>query len=140
MGHSVTPATPLYLANLPMAIGIGVLASRAGFIFLVLANWIFVYRLIFREEETLRQAQGDSYLAYCRSVPRFWPSLRAKVPPSGRSPEWPQAFVGETFVWLFSIAELAVAITLNPRIGLALFGLGFLAHFIISRRIQRRKK
>jgi protein-S-isoprenylcysteine O-methyltransferase Ste14 len=32
---------PLYLANLPMAAGIGVLASRSGFIFLVLANWFF---------------------------------------------------------------------------------------------------
>src|SRR5882762_3484526 len=40
---------PLYLGNLLMASGIGVLASRAGFIFLVVANWLFVYRLIFRE-------------------------------------------------------------------------------------------
>ncbi len=44
---------PLYLANLPMAAGIGVLTSRWGFIFLVLANWIFVYRLILREEKAL---------------------------------------------------------------------------------------
>ena len=51
---------PLYLANLPMAAGIGVLASRWGFIFLVLANWIFVYRLILREEKALRQSQGAS--------------------------------------------------------------------------------
>ena len=50
---------PLYLANLPMAAGIGVLASRWGFIFLVLANWIFVYRLILREEKALRQSQGE---------------------------------------------------------------------------------
>jgi hypothetical protein len=41
---------PLYLATLLMAAGIGVLASRSGFVFLVLANWIFVYRLILREE------------------------------------------------------------------------------------------
>ena len=31
---------PLYLASLLMAVGIGVLASRSGFIFLVLTNWI----------------------------------------------------------------------------------------------------
>src|SRR6201987_3972866 len=66
---------PLYLANLPMAAGIGVLASRAGFIFLVLANWIFVYRLIVREEKALQQSQGESYRAYCETVLRFWPSL-----------------------------------------------------------------
>jgi protein-S-isoprenylcysteine O-methyltransferase Ste14 len=128
---------PLYLANLPMAAGIGVLASLSGFIFLLLANWIFVYRLIFREEEALLQTQGESYRAYCRSVPRFWPSLKPRLPASGRRPQWGQAFAGETFVWLFGIAELAIALTLRPEIGYALFGLGFVAHFIISRGIQR---
>lgn len=130
---------PLYLANLPMAAGIGILASRAGFVFLVLANWIFVYRLIFREEETLRQNQGESYLAYCRSVPRFWPSLTPNVPSGNLKPQWGQAFAGETFVWLFAIAELAIAVTLNPEVGYVLFGFGFVAHFIISRGIQKRK-
>jgi protein-S-isoprenylcysteine O-methyltransferase Ste14 len=130
---------PLYLATLPMAAGIGMLASRSGFGFLVLANWIFVYRLIFREEETLRENQGESYAAYCRSVPRFWPSLRPRVPSGGREPQWAQAFAGETFVWLFGVAELAIAVTLNPQIGYVLFGLGFVAHFVISRGIQKRK-
>ena len=131
---------PLYFANLPMAAGIGVLASRTGFIFLVLANWIFVYRLIFREETALRTNQGESYLAYCRAVPRFWPSLKPRVPAGNLRPQWKQAFAGETFVWLFGIAEIAIAVTLNPTIGYVLFGLGFVAHFVISRGIQKRKK
>jgi protein-S-isoprenylcysteine O-methyltransferase Ste14 len=131
---------PLYLANLPMGAGIRALASWVGFIFLVLANWLFVYRLIFREEEALLQTQGESYRAYCRSVPRFWPSLKPRVPAGDNRPRWAQAFAGETFVWLFGIAELAIALTLRPEIGYALFGLGFVAHFIISRGIQRRKR
>jgi protein-S-isoprenylcysteine O-methyltransferase Ste14 len=131
---------PLYLANVPMAAGIGVLASQSGFIFLVLANWIFVYRLIFREEDALRKTQGESYLAYCRAVPRYWPSLRPKLPSGNVQPQWTQAFAGETFVWLFGIADLAIALTLRPEIGYVLFGLGFVAHFIISRGIQNRKK
>src|SRR3954470_1190988 len=45
---------PLYLASVTMAAGIGVLASRLGWLFLVAANWLFVYRLIFREEESLK--------------------------------------------------------------------------------------
>ena len=129
---------PLYLANLPMAAGIGVLASRSGFVLLVLANWIFVYRLIFREEEALCESQGESYLAYCRSVPRFWPSLIPKVPSGNLAPQWRQAFVGETFVWLFGVAEIVIAITLRPEVGWFLFGLGFVAHFVISRGIQKR--
>ncbi len=131
---------PLYLANVPMAAGIGVLASQSGFIFLVLANWIFVYRLIFREEEALRETQGESYLAYCRAVGRFWPSLSPKVRTGNLKPQWKQAFAGETFVWLFGIAELAIALTLKPEIGYILFGLGFVAHFTISRGIQNREK
>jgi protein-S-isoprenylcysteine O-methyltransferase Ste14 len=131
---------PLYLAIVPMAAGIGILASRSGFIWLVLANWFFVYRLIFREEAALQKTQGESYLAYCRSVPRYWPSLRPKVPAGNLEPQWRQAFAGETFVWLFGIAELAIALTLKPEIGYVLFGLGFVAHFIISRGIQNRKK
>ena len=37
---------PLYLANIPMAAGIGVIASRSGWVFMVLGMWVFVYRLI----------------------------------------------------------------------------------------------
>ena len=129
---------PLYLANLPMAAGIGVLASRAGFIFLVVVNWIFVYRLIFREEEALRQTQGESYRAYLNAVPRFWPALKPRVPASGRSPQWMQAFAGESFVWIFGIAESLVAATLRPLAALIVFPFGFVAHFTITRWIQKR--
>jgi len=130
---------PLYLANLPMAAGIGVLASRSGFVFLLLANWIFVYRLIFREEESLLKTQGESYRVYCRAVPRFWPKLRPRVPSGNLQPDWGQAFAGESFVWLFGVAELLIAVTLNPWIGLVAFLLGFVAHFLITRQIQKQR-
>jgi protein-S-isoprenylcysteine O-methyltransferase Ste14 len=129
---------PLYLAGLPMAAGIAMLASRSGSIFLVLANWVFFYRLIFREEEALRQSQGESYRAYCRSVPRFWPSLQPRVPSGNLKPQWGQAFAGESFVWLFGFVELLIAATLNRWIGLIMFALAFVAHFAITRRIQRQ--
>jgi len=129
---------PLYLANLPMAIGIGVLASRSGFIFLVIVNWIFVYRLIFREEESLWKTQGEPYLSYCRSVPRFWPSLWPRVSAGNHQPQWGQAFGGESFVWLFGFAELLIAATLKAWIGLIIFALAFVAHFAITRRIQKQ--
>jgi Phospholipid methyltransferase len=130
---------PLYLANLPMAAGIGVLASCSGFIFLVLANWIFVYRLIAREEESLLKTQGESYRAYCRAVARFWPALKPRVPSGNRRPDWGQAIAGESFVWIFGLAELLVAITLRPLAALIAFPLGFLAHFVITRQIQKQR-
>ncbi len=130
---------PLYLASLPMAAGIGVLASRSGFIFLVAANWIFIYRLIFREEDSLLKTQGESYRAYCRAVPRFWPALKPRVPSGNLRPDWSQAFAGESFVWLFGLAELLIAATLNPWFGIVTFLLGFVAHFLITRQIQKQR-
>jgi hypothetical protein len=129
---------PLYLASLPMAAGIGVSASRSGFVFLLVVNWIFVYRLIFREEESLLKSQGESYRAYCQAVPRFWPAFKPRVPPGNLKPKWGQAFAGESFVWLFGFAELLIAVTLNPGIGLAAFLLGFVANFAVTRQIQRQ--
>ena len=131
---------PLYLATLPMAMGIGVLASRSGFIFLVLANWIFVYRLIFREEEALRQTQGESYNSYCAAVPRFWPSLRPRVPSGNLSPRWGQALAGESFVWIFGMAELLVAFTLRPLAAAIAFPLGFVAHFVLVPLVRKRNQ
>jgi protein-S-isoprenylcysteine O-methyltransferase Ste14 len=130
---------PLYLANLPMAVGVGVLASRTGFAFLVLANWIFVYRLILREEDALLKSQGEPYRAYCQAVPRFWPALTPRTPSGNLRPDWGQAFAGESFVWLFGVAELLIAVTLNPGIGITAFLIGFIAHFLMTGQIQKKR-
>jgi hypothetical protein len=50
-----------------------------------------------------------------------------------------QAFAGESFVWLFSVAELLIAVTLNPWISLVAFLLGLVAHFLITRQIQKQR-
>jgi protein-S-isoprenylcysteine O-methyltransferase Ste14 len=131
---------PLYLGNLPLAAGIGILASRTGFIFLVLGNWLFVYRLILREEQMLRQTQGQAYRFYLNAVPRFWPSLYPGIPAGGRLPHWLQAFAGEAFVWIFAIAELTVAITLNARVGAVVFLLAFASYLIPLRAVNRRRR
>ncbi|PYI71361.1 MAG: hypothetical protein DMF02_06565 [Verrucomicrobia bacterium] len=72
-------------------------------------------------------------------MPRFWPALRPRVPSGNLQPDWAQAFAGESFVWLFGVAELLIAVTLNPWIGLVAFLLGFVAHFLITRQIQKQR-
>jgi protein-S-isoprenylcysteine O-methyltransferase Ste14 len=129
---------PLYFANLPMAAGIGVMASRLGWICLVAGNWFFVYRLILREEEALRKSQGESYFAYCRAVPRFWPSFTPRVPSGNRTPQWRQAFAGESFIWLFGLAELSLALTLIFKLGMLVFVLGFVVHLIVRGRVLKK--
>jgi protein-S-isoprenylcysteine O-methyltransferase Ste14 len=129
---------PLYLANIPMAAGLGVLASRLGWVFIVAASWLFVYRLIFREEAALRESQGQSYLAYCQAVPRFWPALTPRVPAGNRAPHWGQAFAGESFIWLFGVAELTLALTLNMQFMFIIFTLAFGAHFLVIPWVSKR--
>jgi protein-S-isoprenylcysteine O-methyltransferase Ste14 len=129
---------PLYFANLPMAAGIGLMASRAGGLFMVVAIWFFMLRLIGREEQELLKTQGESYRAYLGAVPRFWPSLAPKLPSAGRRPRWGQAIAGEMFIWLFGAAELCFAITLNFKISGILFVSAFAIYFIAVYVVKRR--
>lgn len=131
---------PLYLANLPMAAGIAVLASRAGFVFIVAANWVFVYRLIFREEDGLLRTQGESYRAYLDKVPRFWPALAPRVPSGGGQPRWGQAFAGEIMIWLAGVAVLSFAITLNFKLMWIVLGAGFAAYFVAVYLVKKAAK
>jgi protein-S-isoprenylcysteine O-methyltransferase Ste14 len=98
---------PLYMGNLLLAVGIGVLASRAGFVVLALGMWIFLYRLILREEATLLASQGESYRRYYAAVPRLLPALTPRVPASGAKPNWIDGFTGELFMWA-AVAAMAV--------------------------------
>jgi protein-S-isoprenylcysteine O-methyltransferase Ste14 len=116
---------PLYLGVMLMALGLGMMASRAGWVFLAASIFLYLFRLIRREEAELRQTQGESYAAYCRAVPSFFPSLFPRIPAGGARPRWGQAFVGELFIWIYGLAELTYAATLRAKPALVLAGLGF---------------
>src|SRR5437016_5838078 len=62
---------PLYLGNVCLAIGMGTMASRFGFVLLNGLMLLFSYRLILREEGELAAAQGAGYDAYrvCAAPP-----------------------------------------------------------------------
>jgi protein-S-isoprenylcysteine O-methyltransferase Ste14 len=104
---------PLYLANVLMAFGLGSMMSRAGFVFAVVAMWVFCYRLILREESELRASQGACFETYCRAVPRLWPALRPRTASAGSRPKWKEGFKAEFWYWGFAVAVAAFAITLK---------------------------
>lgn len=83
---------PLYLGNILMSAGIGLMASRIGFVVLSLGMTIFVIRLLLREEAELSRAQGEPYRRYCSAVPRLVPSLTPRVPSAGNAPTGPKGF------------------------------------------------
>jgi protein-S-isoprenylcysteine O-methyltransferase Ste14 len=117
---------PLYLGTFLMTLGMGFLASRAGFVFLVVGAAIRILRLIGREESELSNQEGNRYLEFCRRVPRLVPSLFPRVPASEQKPEWGQAFRGEAAMWGFCVTMAAFTITLRDNVAWALGGVTLL--------------
>jgi protein-S-isoprenylcysteine O-methyltransferase Ste14 len=130
---------PLYLGNILLAVGLGSMASRTGFLVLVAATVPFVYRLILREEAGLLESQGDGYRRYFETVPRLWPSLRARVPASGARPNWVDGFAGETFVWSFAIGMAVYDVTLRLVHFWVIIGVGLAVYFLQAWLRKRRK-
>jgi len=102
---------PLYLGNLIAGAGIGLLASRTGFLVLFFGLLIFGFRLISHEEKELSATQGEPYRAYCKAVPRFIPSLWPRVPSAGNHPHWLDGFLGEFWWFSFGVAGVVLAFT-----------------------------
>jgi protein-S-isoprenylcysteine O-methyltransferase Ste14 len=107
---------PLYLAMLLLGFGTSLAASRLGAVLLVSGLWIFLYRLIGREEAGLREAHGAQYAAFCAALPRFWPSVVPRVPPGGARPQWGQALRGEAWIWGFAALTAGFAWTQDHRL------------------------
>jgi protein-S-isoprenylcysteine O-methyltransferase Ste14 len=123
---------PLYLGNLLLATGLGLLASRSGFLVISIGMWIFVYRLILQEETTLLQSQGEGYRRYRAAVPRFLPSLRPRVPASGAKANWIDGFTGELFMWGGAAAMAVFTATRSLLYFWIVFGLGMAIYFVQS--------
>lgn len=98
---------PLYLGNLLVALGIGLIGPPFCTLIIVLGVTAFVMRLISVEERYLTAAHGQAYREYTRVVPRLIPRLTpAPVATDPRPPAWSDGFWGETFHLAFVIATL----------------------------------
>jgi protein-S-isoprenylcysteine O-methyltransferase Ste14 len=131
---------PLYLGNMFLAVGIGVLAPRSGFFVIVIGMWIIVHRLIRREEITLLASQGEGYRRYLGAVPRLWPAPTPQVPASGAKPNWADGFTSEMMMWAAALAMAVFTITKNLGYFWAVFGAGMGIYFLQGYWRGRAKK
>ncbi len=90
---------PLYLGTFLHTLALSLLMPRSGAIFCIVAIGLLQVRLILAEEAFLSAKLGSPYTAYCALVPRIIPTLRPRVRASGLHPRWPQAFLGEIYMW-----------------------------------------
>ena len=113
---------PLYLGNVLITAGLGVMMNRIGFPIAVLATVAFCYRLILREEAELSVVQGKLYQAYCHAVPRLWPSPWPRISSAARIPKWAEAFRAEAWCWGFAASVLAFTATSSLALFYAILG------------------
>lgn len=122
---------PLYLGVILLTAGVGLLASRLGWLAMTVGISLFLHRLARREEEMLTESLGSAYTKYRDTVPSIVPALTPRIPASGRDPRWGQAFRGEAFIWMFALSIALLAITLKPVVAYACCGAGFVMYFVV---------
>jgi protein-S-isoprenylcysteine O-methyltransferase Ste14 len=131
---------PLYFANVLMIIAMGALMSRLGFFVALIAMVVFCYRLILREEAELQASQGKPYQAYCKAVPRLWPSLRPRVASAGRQAMWMEGIKAESWYWGFAVALIAYAVTLRLKLFFLFTGASLVLFWVSSVVIRKKSQ
>ncbi len=68
---------PLYVGNILMLLGVGILANSLVYVAIVIPVFLFIYQaIVLAEENFLRGKFGAGFDAYCKQVNRWWPNLR----------------------------------------------------------------
>ena len=105
---------PLYVGNILMLLGVGILANSVFYVALMMPLFLFIYQaIVLAEEDFLRKKFGAGFDNYCRDVNRWWPSLRG-IGSTLRSMEfnWKRWILKEhttQIIWLLRIVSLLAA-------------------------------
>lgn len=68
---------PLYIGNILMLLGIGILANSLLYVAIIIPVFLFIYQsIVLAEENFLREKFGSDYEAYCKRINRWWPRLK----------------------------------------------------------------
>jgi protein-S-isoprenylcysteine O-methyltransferase Ste14 len=68
---------PLYVGNILMLLGVGILANSLVYTVIVIPIFLFIYQaIVLAEENFLRGKFGPGFDEYCRHVNRWFPNLK----------------------------------------------------------------
>lgn len=96
---------PLYLGNILIVTGLGIIANSVLFYLIGIPLFIFLYMAIIRAEENYLVAKfGEEYIEYCRNVNRLIPNLSGiRKTLKSMSFNWRRLIVkeyGTTYTWI----------------------------------------
>jgi len=100
---------PLYVGNVLMLLGVGILSNSLIYVLVVMPLFMFIYHaIVLAEENFLQQKFGAKFIAYCKRVNRWIPSLK-KIARTFKSMEfkgrrWLLKEYNTQYVWLTGIA------------------------------------
>jgi len=102
---------PLYLGNILIITGLGIVAHSFLFTLIGIPMFIFLYLAIIRaEEHFLASKFGQEYIEYCRNVNRFIPKFSGIGKTlKGMKFRWKRLIVkeyGTTYVWIICVILL----------------------------------
>lgn len=99
---------PLYVGNILMLAGVGILANSLWYVIIVMPVFLFIYQsIVLAEEHFLRNKFGVAFTQYCQRVPRWWFRLHGLLATlSGMHYNWKRYVLKEHttfFIWLTGI-------------------------------------
>lgn len=102
---------PLYVGNILMLAGVGVLSNSLLYVVIMIPFFLFVYQaIVLAEENFLRNKFGGQFNNYCARVNRWIPNLKGmRSTFSGMRFNWKRYINKEhttTFIWLCGIVLL----------------------------------
>ena len=102
---------PLYVGNILMLLGVGILANSLGYVAIVIPVFLFIYQaIVLAEENFIRSKFGTDYNVYCKKVNRWFPDLRGISKTfAGMEFKWKRWILKEhttQFIWLAGITLL----------------------------------
>ena len=135
---------PLYLGTLLNAAALSLLMPPTGAIVALILITLVQIRLIGAEEAFLLNKLGEPYRLYCAAVPRFWPSLRALVPPAGVRPNYVSGLLSELFAIGCAISFIAFGGNFNSTLllkgVLISLGVSIIARAFIPKVLEAPRK
>lgn len=99
---------PLYVGNILMLLGVGILANSFFYVGIMIPLFLFIYQaIVLAEENFLRGKFGSGFDTYCRDVNRWWPKFSGLFSTIGSMEfKWKRWILKEhttQYIWLAGI-------------------------------------